>query len=156
MEPIYFKSFDVVLENVSTGEPDYAQVLYTIANVYRPVTEASVDLVVTHDGAHLETVPAILTLSVLNTGDTVESYSYVPSAGWEKGTYSYRLEIYVGGELYASSRDVMPGYGDSESWGWLWVVWVVVGILCIAGLGSVTSFVWKRRKKEHERLARKA
>jgi hypothetical protein len=109
-----------------------------------------------HDGTHLETVPAILTMSALNTGDTVESYSYVPSAGWKDGTYSYRLELYVGGELYASTRDVTPGAGATAQRGWLWVVWPVVGILCIVALGSLTFFVSKRRKKEHERLARKA
>ena len=156
VEPIYFKSFDVVLENGSTEETSHAQVLYTIANVYRPVSETSVDLVVMLDGAHLETIPAILTMSALNTGDTVESYSYVPSAGWENGTYSYRLELYVGGELYASTRDVTPGTGATTQRGWLWVVWPVVGILCIAALGSLTFFVSKRRKKRHERLARKA
>jgi hypothetical protein len=145
VETVYFKSFRVVLEDADTEGPEDAQVLYTLANAYRPISDASVHLVVMLDGAHVETVPAILTANTLDIGEEDESYSYVPAAGWEEGTYSYRLELSLGGELYASTRNVTPG-GDTAQRGWLWVVWVVLGVLCVAGLGSLAFFVWRRRR----------
>ena len=58
VETIYFKSFAVNLaRNVNTGKPGYAQVLYTIANVYQPVGNAAVNLMVRFEGADLETIP---------------------------------------------------------------------------------------------------
>ena len=58
VETIYFKYFEPALaRNVNTGAPGYAQIVYTIANVYEPVSNAAVNLVVKFEGADLEMIP---------------------------------------------------------------------------------------------------
>jgi hypothetical protein len=151
VETIYFKYFAATLaRNVNTGAPGYAQVVYTITNVYEPVANAAVNLVVTFEGADLEMIPGILTLSALNTGDTGVPYQYFPGAGWEEGTYSFQLELYLGGQFYAgtepASLDVSVPGGQSRSWLW----WILPGVVGGGGLGILIFFLWKRRKKKKE------
>ncbi len=155
VETIYFKYFEPTLaRNVNTGAPGYAQVVYTIANVYEPVANAAVNLVVKFEGADLEMIPGILTLSALNTGDTGVPYQYFPGAGWEEGTYSFQLELYLGGQLYArhggeTSLDVsVPG---SRSRSWLW--WILLGVVGAGGLGMLIFFLWKRREEGRREAA---
>ncbi|MBN2098025.1 MAG: hypothetical protein JW753_00355 [Dehalococcoidia bacterium] len=151
VETIYFKSFAATLaRNVNTGEPGYAQVVYTIANVYQAVANAQVNLVVKFEGADLELIQGILTLSVLNTGDTGVPYQYFPSAGWEKGTYTFQLELYLGGQLYARSTEADLDVGLPGGRSLLWL-WILLGVLGAAGLGFLIFFLVKRRREQEEK-----
>jgi len=151
VETIYFKYFEPTLAtNVNTGAPGYAQMVYTIANVYQPVANAAVNLVVKFEGSDLEMVPGILTLSELSTGDTGVPYQYFPSAGWEKGTYTFQLELYLGGQLYARSEEKTLDVGLPSGRS-MWWLWILLGVLAAAGLGFLVFFLLKRRKKEEEK-----
>ena len=150
VETIYFKYFEPTLAtNVNTGAPGYAQMVYTIANVYEPVANAAVNLVVKFEGSDLEMVPGILTLSELGTGDTGVPYQYFPSAGWEKGTYTFQLELYLGGQLYARSEEKTLDVGLPSGRSMLWL-WILLGVLGAAGLGFLIFFLVKRRREEEK------
>ena len=151
VETIYFKYFAPALaRNPNTGEPGYAQLVYTIANVYEPVANAAVNVVVKFEGSDLEMIQGILTLSVLNTGDTGVPYQYFPSAGWEEGTYTFQLELYLGGQLYARSEEKPLDVGLPGGRSMLWL-WILLGVVGAAGLGFLIFFLWRRRKREEEK-----
>lgn len=148
-ETIYFKSFSATLaRNINTGAPGYVQILYTIANVYQPVSDAAVNLEVTLNGEYLEAMPGILTLSALNTGDTGVPYQYFPGPGWETGTYGFTVQLYISGQTYASTQEAtldVEVAGATAQRSWLWILFVILGVTGAAGLGlAVFSIVRKR------------
>lgn len=147
VKTIYFKSFGVVpATNTETGEMGYVQVSYTIANVYEPVSNAEVRLIVTRDGVPLDET-TMLTMGVLDVGDMGVPYRYTtPPDSWERGTYGFSLQLYVDEQLYASTTEqtlAVDVGGASRSW-----MWILLGVLG-GGLGLLILgvLVWRRRKR---------
>jgi len=85
----------------------FANLEYTIKNIYQPLDDIEVVLKVNLDGTMLDEI-SIFSLSILNTGNTRASYNnYTPPDGWESGNYGFIMELYVQGEPYNQSEEVL-------------------------------------------------
>lgn len=105
LETVYFESFGLVPNyGKATNELAFAQVVYTIKNLYRPVQKADVVLHVSLDGATFDEV-TLVTLSPLEKGRVGLNYNYVSSEGWRSGTYSFKLELLLDGNSYATTLE---------------------------------------------------
>jgi hypothetical protein len=149
VETIYFEGFAAnPAYSTETGELGYAQITYTINNVYQPIPVATVRLVVTFNGNALEGPRVIHTFEPLQVRREGQPYDYRPVDGWRKGTYGFSLQLYTGEDLYASTREVTLEVGGGAAKGSsLWIIFVILGILGTAGLGFLIFFLLKRRQK---------
>lgn len=101
MRTVYFEGFGVVPNyHTGTGELAFAQIVYTVRNLYQRVADAEIILLVTRGGALLEEI-SLATLSPLDIGSVALSYNYVPSAGWVTGSYGFKLRLNLDSEPYA-------------------------------------------------------
>jgi len=157
VKTIYFKSFQIVpATNTETGELGYVQISYTIANVYEPVSNAEVRLIVTRDGVPLDET-TMLTMGVLDVGDMGVPYRYTtPPDSWKRGTYGFSLRLYIDGQLYASTTEqTLPVGGAGASRSWMWIIIAIIGV----GLGLLIlgALALRRRKRGRAgKLGRKA
>ena len=145
VETVYFEGFRIIpAYHTQTHELGYVQIAYTVTNVYQPMANAEVRLVVTLDGASLEEV-SLLTQNPLDVGSIGVPYHYVPAWGWEKGTYGFSLQLYVDEQLYASTTEQTLAVGIGGSRGWMWILIAVIG----GGLGLLVLgvLVLRRRKR---------
>ena len=101
---VYFEGFGIV-PNYATesGELAFAEVVYTINNLYQIFPQAEVMLRVSHGGTPEEVRLAAFTPLGVGRMSGL-SYNYIPAEGWKQGSYSFRLELYCGGELYAATQ----------------------------------------------------
>jgi len=149
---VYFEAIEIVPSvNAADGSIAYAQVVYTIKNLYRPMDNAEVELRVSHDGADLETV-SLGRMSRLELGRLGLSQHYLPASGWQAGQYGFTLELRFNGQLYARSEthtlDHAPAEAPVAGTGWL-----IGGIvtLLLVGLGVAG---WLGRKRIAAVIAR--
>ena len=133
---IYFEGFGIVPNyDTKTHELAFAQVVYTINNLYQPFPEAKVVLKVNQDGAPLDEV-TLATLSPLEKGRLGLNYNYVPGGGWEKAAYAFKLDLNIGGETYTSSQEetlevsTIPTHGSSNI-NWLLIGGIAGGVLLV-------------------------
>lgn len=102
---VYIGGFGAVPNHFTeTGRLAFAEVVYTINNLYQRMVDVEVILKVSLDGEPLEEI-SLVTFGSLDTGRTGGRYNYTPSKGWESGEYSFRLELYTGGELYTRTLE---------------------------------------------------
>ena len=88
-----------------------AKIAYTIANLDKLLKDVRAVLKVELDGKPLDETE-LISFSRLDVGSTGGSYNYIPAQGWqEKHTYSFIIELYVGGKLrYQSApQELTPG-----------------------------------------------
>jgi len=134
IKTVYFEGFGVVPNyNTETGELAFAEVVYTINNLYQSFPEAEVVLKVTRDGAKPEEVK-LATLAPLEKGRIGLSYNYVPSGGWEKATYTFKLNLNIGGGTYTTSREETLETGAISAQGginWLLIGGIAGGVLLL-------------------------
>lgn len=145
VETVYFEGFRITpAYHTQTHELGYVQIAYTVTNVYQPMANAEVRLVVTLNGASLEEV-SLLTQNPLDVGSIGVPYHYVPAWGWEKGTYGFSLQLYADNQLYASTTGQTLAVGIGGSRGWMWIIiGIIGGGLGLLGLGVL---VLRRRKR---------
>jgi len=150
IEIIYFEAFAVnPAYHPQTNELGYVQITYTVNNVYQQVDSAEVRLVVTLNGAQLEEIPGILSVSPLNVGRIGMPYEYTPAWGWEDGIYGFSLRLLINGEQYASTNEQtldvdVPGGSSS-------LLFIILGIIGGGLLLGIIVFVVARRRKRGER-----
>ncbi|MCX7912054.1 MAG: hypothetical protein N2506_03725 [Dehalococcoidales bacterium] len=135
--------------SVETKRIVFANLVYTIKNIYMEIPDPKLNLRVNLNGAPLEEA-TIFQAPLLNVGDTSGSFSYIPEAGWQAGEYSLRLQLYSGDILYAVSDEktltvagAVPSVMRFNLW---WLIAVVVLVFLILLL-----FLWRRRKKKAEK-----
>ncbi len=105
-QTIYIEGFSVVRNYYTeTGEFAFAKIAYTINNMYQPLKDAAAVLKVSHEGKLVEEAE-LISLPILNVGKTTGSQKYIPSGGWQHGTYRFKIELYSQGKLYAQSTEV--------------------------------------------------
>jgi len=146
VETVYFEGFRITpAYHTQTHELGYVQIAYTLTNVYQPMANAEVRLVVTLNGASLEEV-SLLTQNPLDVGSIGVPYHYVPAWGWEKGTYGFSLQLYVDNQLYAFTTEQTLEVGVARaSRSWMWIIIAIIGGgLGLLGLGVL---VLRRRKR---------
>ena len=126
----------------------FANLQYTIKNIYQPLDDIEVILKVNLDGAVLDEI-SIFSLSTLSTGNTGASYNnYIPLQGWEGGTYGFKLDLLVGGELYTTSLEeelevTAPPAALMVSWA---VLGGTIGVILIIG-ALILSIILVRRRR---------
>ena len=131
---VYFEAVEIVPSaNAADGAISYAQVVYTVKHLHRPMDDAEVTLRVIHDGADLETV-SLGRMSRLELGRLGLSQNYIPAAAWQAGRYEFTLELRFNGQLYARSEshalDYSPAEQPSNTKGWL-----IGGVVALAVVG---------------------
>jgi len=115
VKTVYFEGFGIMPNyNTETNELAFAQVVYTVNNLLQPFPEAKVILEVTKGGAPLDEV-TLATLAPLEKGRAGLSYNYIPAGGWQKTTYTFKLELQIGGKPYVSSKEEKLELGTGTS-----------------------------------------
>ena len=85
----------------------FANLEYTIKNIYQPLDDIEVIFKVNLDGTLIDEI-SVFSLSTLSTGNTAASYNnYIPPEGWQSGSYGFVMELYVQGEPYNQSQEVL-------------------------------------------------
>lgn len=149
VKTVYFGGFGIVRNYYTeTGELAFAQVVYTINNLYEPVADVEVVLQVSLDGKPLEEL-SLTSLSQLSLGRVGGSYNYIPSEGWKGGIYRFKLELYVEGKLYTTTLEeeldtgLPPSAAPVVSWAVLGKI--IGGVLII--IAVIVSIILVRRRR---------
>jgi len=116
-----------------TGKIAFANIMYTIENIYQPLTNVEAILGVSLDNEPLEEVE-IISVPALDLGSTDGSYKYIPSQGWQSGTYAFKLELFSQDKLCAQSpekelKGIMPALPAGINWSLVFAA--VGGLLAI-------------------------
>lgn len=105
VKTVYFEGFGIIPNyNTDTKELAFAEVDYTVNNLLEPFPEAKVVLKVTKGGAPLDE-STLATLAPLEKGRVALSYNYFPSDGWQKTTYTFKLDLLIDDKPYVSSKE---------------------------------------------------
>ncbi len=150
---VYFENDFVVIANYDseTKELLNARTLATLTNDFNTLANTEVRLIVTFNGDPLEVVTALGPLS-LPVGQTGVPWNYIPAEGWKNGLYGFKYQLYVDGALVAETMEqTLKVGGGAGVASWLWIIFVILGVLGAAGLGFLIFFLLKRRKKEEEK-----
>jgi hypothetical protein len=144
---IYFEGFNFVPNyEKATGKLAFAQIVYTVKNLYKPVTHAEVVLEVNHEGQKLEDI-SLVNLSPLEMGNVGLNYNYIPSSGWVKGAYSFKLSLQIDGKPYTASQEqtlnVSGSFTREGGLNPLVIGGILAGVLLIAGAGVLA---WRRKR----------
>jgi hypothetical protein len=86
-----------------TLNPISTKVTYQLENLTEAVTDAELILKVTINGEQLEDVILVAPGQLL--ANDIGSLDYIPPLGWQSGTYTFRTELYLGGNLCASTSE---------------------------------------------------
>lgn len=150
---IYFEQFDILeYSNKDTGKFAFAEMVYTVKNVYEQVENAVVLLEVKRDGTSLEQ-KQIGSFSPLVVGSVGQSYQYTPLDGWISGDYSFKLILKINNEIYTSSTEKqidVTGGGHSNT-GNDSNIPLIVGIVCAVVILLAIAFfmIYRSRKAKH-------
>jgi len=125
----------------------FAKISYAV-KTFQPLKEAKAILNVSFKGVNEKT--EIISLPAVDAGVFDGTYKYMPSQGWENGSYVFLMQVYSEGQLRAQSSEQvlevkMPGPGN-----WL-VVGLVIGAIVVLVL--IIFFFFKRRKNKNKKEA---
>lgn len=118
---VYFEGFSVVPNySAETKKLVFAEVVYTVNNLFQPFPQAKVVLKVTKEGSLLDEI-GLITLAPLEKGRVELSYNYIPKEEWQKAEYRFKLELWIEGKLYTSSKEEVldlakEGLGGGINW----------------------------------------
>ena len=146
---VYFEGFGIVPNyNTETDELAFAEVVYTINNLFEAFPEARVVLKVNKDGAPLDET-TLATLSPLEKGRVGLSYNYIPGGGWKKASYAFKLELHINDKPYITSKEekLELGGGTTASAGginWLLIGGIAGGVVILVLV--VIIFMMRRRR----------
>jgi len=135
---VFIAGFTVVPNYYTeTGKLAFAKIVYTINNLYQPLKEVKAILEVTLEGQPVEEVE-LISLPSLDVGQTGGSSNYVPTEGWQGGTYSFQIGLYSQGKLYTqSSAEEMSAEaaeGGIAAINWPLIGGIVGGVVVIIAL----------------------
>lgn len=144
---VYFEGFGI-LPNYSeeTKKLVFAEVVYTVNNLFQPFPEAKVVLKVTRNGAALDEIK-LVTLAPLEKGRVGLSYNYIPKEGWQPAKYGFKLELWIEDKLYISSKEEFLDLGGGTALpggiNWFLIGGIAGGLLVV--LIIVLFFTLRRR-----------
>ena len=92
----------------------FAQVVYTVKNLYRQVNRAEVILRVRFNGTPLDEV-LLAALTPLEIGQIGLSYNYIPADGWNAGSYGFGLGLHLDGKLYVATPEELLSVGEQPA-----------------------------------------
>ena len=147
VKTVYFEGFGVVPNyREGTEELAFAQVVYTVKNLYKPVENAQVILKVNFNDAPLDEV-SLATLSPLEIGRVGLNYNYIPAEGWKSGSYGFELELRLEGKPYATTQgetlDVAVAEEAAAGVNVALIGAIVAGVIVV---GGVILFLVQRRR----------
>jgi Fibronectin type III domain len=146
---VSFVKFSVTPQyDSTTSKLASAEVSYLVRNIGPPLSQVDLVLKVVLDNSPLEDVP-LQSLAQLPAGDTSGNMNYIPAQGWKSGTYTFRIEMAAGGQLYTTSPEqqvTVPLVGSVR----LVLISEIFGaaILVIAGVISLILIRRRRALKE--------
>jgi len=162
IETVYFLNFGVVPHYHSTsGQLAFTKLIYVIENLYKPMNDAEMLLLVNHDEVLIEEI-SIGTMSILEIGTIEQSYNYIPPDGWLNGRYSFQMQLNLGGEPYTYSTIgsidvegivvIEDDEADEEkgSSNTPLIIGIVIGILVLVAISTLV-FLNKRRSIKRKR-----
>lgn len=128
VKTVFFEGFGIFPNyNTETKELVFAEVDYNVNNLLEPFPEAKVVLEVTQGGAHLDDT-TLATLAPLEKGRIALSYNYFPSGGWQKTTYTFKLDLLINGKPYVSSKEETLELGSGGTSGSTGNInWLLIG-----------------------------
>ncbi len=100
---IWFDYFDV-LPYYKDNNIVFAEVIGVVKNVYKPVNNVSIILVVGYNGSFLENI-SIASVPVLPQGRAEYKYRYIPVNGWQNGTYTFKLIMISSKRIYSETPE---------------------------------------------------
>jgi hypothetical protein len=160
---IYFVGFDPVpAYSNDTGLLHHVKMVYTLENLYQPVSDVEVFLQVSRDGVQLER-PSILSISTLDIGSLGTSYNYVPFEGWVDGNYSFQLQLYISNSFFTGtlvkSLDVggaavtptlVPDEDSSEGSSNMGMI-IGIAVAAVVVGAFIVYFAWRWRTRQMDR-----
>lgn len=143
---VYFEGFAVVPNySEETKKLVFAEVVYTVNNLFQPFPQAKVVLKVTKGGSPLDEVN-LITLAPLEKGRVELSYNYIPREGWQKAEYIFKLELWIEGKLYTSSKEeVLDLTKEGVGRGMNWLLIAAIGGALVVVLVVALAFTMRRR-----------
>jgi hypothetical protein len=157
VKTVYFENFGLVPSyRNDTGELTIAEIVYTVKNLLKPVDNAEIILQVSHDGNALDSA-SLANLSPLDLGRVGLSYNYIPSDGWQNGTYGFQLQLNLDGKPFTNTEEKTLTVGDGSAVpaqasqtpdSGNWQMLALGGILIALVIGLVLVTITRRRKKE--------
>ena len=148
VKTVCFEGFGIVPNYYTeTGKLAFAQIVYTINNLYQTYPEAEVVLKVTFDGTPLEET-TIATLTPLEKGRVGQiKYNYIPAGGWGDGTYGFMLQLNLEGEPYTTTlEEQLNVSGGGVAGGASHSRYYIIGGVAAAVIIGGAYFLMKRRK----------
>lgn len=151
VQTVFIYGFSIVPNYYEeSGEISFTKVPYTINNIYQPIKDVSVILIVALDGRLLEE-DEIISLPTLDVGSTGGGYNYVPAQEWQNGTYNFKMNLYSQNKLCAESpeEELKITTLQAPTAG---IDWILTGIIAgaILLLIVVIFLVAGRRRKRRE------
>jgi hypothetical protein len=146
-QTIYIEGFSVVRNWYSeTGEFAFAKIDYAINNMYQPLKDVTAVLKVSLEDKLVDETE-LISLPTLDVGKTGGAgYNYIPSQGWQHGTYIFKIELYSQGNIYAQSQEVQmlaEPAKESAPVNWLLIGGIIAGVAII----GVVAYLMVRRRR---------
>ncbi len=153
-QTVFIYGFSVVPSYYEeSDEIAFAQVSYTLSNIYQSFTDVSGKLSITRDGKTLEE-DEIISLPILDVSSMEGSYNYVPAQRWQNGTYTFKMKLYSQNNLCAESpeRELQIGAQQAPTTPTATTNWILIGIIGggILLLLVIIFLVARRRRKRQE------
>jgi hypothetical protein len=141
-QTVFLYGFNVVpVYNEENGELSYANIIYTFTNIHIPLKDFQATLDITLKGHTLET-DTVINIPTLDVGETSGTYKYIPSPGWQTGTYTFVMSVFSQGYLYGQSAEKTIENVITGSFNWT----PVIIIAAIAAIGLVIFFYMRKRR----------
>lgn len=143
---VYFEGFTVVPNySAETKKLVFAEIVYTVNNLFQPFPQGKVVLKVTKGGSPLDEVN-LITLAPLEKGKVELSYNYIPKEGWQKAEYRFKLELWIEDKPYTSSKEEVL---DLTTEGLGGMNWLLIGSIAAAVVLVVVILAFALRRRSY-------
>ena len=144
---VYFEGFGVMPNyQKKGGDLAFAQLVYTVNNLYQRATKSEVILEVSRNESPLEEI-SLVTLSPLEMGRVGLNYNYIPAGGWVDGSYSFKLQLNLNDKPYTTSpvQQLKVGSGGVSGGGISY--FVIGGIAAVVVVAAVVGWLFIRKRR---------
>jgi hypothetical protein len=132
--------------NETTNTLVNVRIIYQTNQAYENPQDANIILMVFRNGGLIEQVP-LFTLSQLQEDGKTGEFSYIPSAGWVAGEYSFQVDLFDGEDTLQGTLSQNLTITSEELikvFNW-WTLGAVIGIAMIMIVVLITVIIFRRR-----------
>ncbi len=130
----------------ATNKLVYAKIVYQMNLPYNAIPDARLILTVLFNDELLEQIP-LLTFSQLQPDGKTGQLNYIPSAGWEIGEYSFRVELYDR-EIFVQDtpleKVIVTPESITKNVSW-WTLGAVIGVAMILIIAFLAVMIYRKR-----------